>query len=572
MNQRQRMTWAALERGASTAPALPGYGIEDKDHPAYAGRDPGPDDYNIGGPSEFAEDVHPGPYGDSGAPALPGYGIEDQDHPAHQGQVGRQANLMTLVRKKSAKALRLAKVTLGKKANWNEVEDQAFAFMSMDDEALDASLDRLSGGFLADEAQDPVADFGAPEDNGMMARLEAMEQELVALRRASQNDPKGPTLGAKGKSAEEEKAEEKAVSAKQAKVRLASLFTACDMDNDGFVTKEDWMGPPAVFAALDTDRDGIIAKHEVMAGEVPEAFKKQWDKGDDDKGDDKDDDKDDDKAEAEKAEKKARLSRLARKLAKEIEEEDDEDAKEAKKAALAHVRKLAKKADEDEDEDDKAAGKKSDEDEDDKAAAKKAGKKSDEEEDEKAAGKKAKEEEDDKAAKAKLAFGHLADFDDDEMDMLAQAQFGLDDLGDDGPMACGDAGVQLTAGDEGDVELDEGGDDSDKEASFFATGFDPMGLADGTNLTALDKAAFATVFGGDDAEDEGAKDVVEDEGANEDKKANQRLASLLRPQPRKPSTGVRTVGTQARTASVRNEITELGNLWTSDPDVSGSFS
>jgi len=552
MNQRQRMTWAALDREAATAPATPGYGVEDQDHPAHEQDDPGKDDYNIGGPSEFAEDVHPGPYGDSGAPAIPGYGVEDQDHPAHQGQVGRQANLMTLVKQKSAKALRLAKATLGKKAEWAAIEDQAFAFMGMDDEALDASLTRLGGGFLAD-APAPVAeevtlggDFGTPEDNGVMARIEAMEQELNALKRAgrqaNQNDPKGQTLGATGKSAEEEKAEEKAVSAKSAasKAKLARLFTACDLDNDGFVTEEDWMGPPAVFAALDTDRDGIIAKHEVMAGEVPEAFKKQWDKGDADKGEDKEDkeDKKDDKE--------------AKKAAKQAEDEADKKSGDDEKI---ETKKGGKQAGDDGDDDDAKEGTK-----------KKAGAEGEDDEDKKA---------------SKQAFGHLADFDDEEMEMLQAMQYAQagEPDGDEGPMACGDAGVQLTAGDEPDGdEGGEGGEDSDKEASFFATGFDPMGLADGTNLTAADKAAFEEVFGkqaGDDDDDDDEKEGTKkagDEGEDEDKQASTRLASLLKPQPRKASTGVRTVGTQARTASARNEVGELSNLWTSDPDVSGCFS
>ena len=84
MTQRQRMTWAALDREAAAPPATPGYGVEDQDHPAHTQDDPGPHDYENGDTSSWAEDVHPPPYGDSGAPATPGYGVEDQDHPAHQ--------------------------------------------------------------------------------------------------------------------------------------------------------------------------------------------------------------------------------------------------------------------------------------------------------------------------------------------------------------------------------------------------------------------------------------------------------------------------------------------------------
>ena len=575
--KRQRMTWASQGRSAAAAPAIPGYGVEDQDHPAHTQDDPEAPDYMIGGPSEFAEDVHPGPYGDSGRPALPGVGVEDQDHPAHQGQVGRQANLMAMVRQKAAKALKLAKATLGKKAAWASVEDQAFNFMSMDDSALDASLGRLSGGFLAEDEDEGeiepevTADFGmeAEEVDPVMARLEALETEVMASRRANrrradQNDPTGKTLGTSGKSEEEAKAEEKAVSGKSARAKLARLFTACDLDNDGFVTEEDWMGPPEVFASLDRDRDGILARHEVLAGEVPEAFKKQWE----DKGDDKDEKKDDDKDEKkddDKDEKKAALARLvrqAKKLAAEIEEEEVASKKGGKKSEIEE--EVASKK----------GGKKSEIEE--KIESKKGGKKSEIEEkiESKKGGKKAADDTDEDGTDAsKKAFGHFAEFDENELSMMAEMDFdGLDD----GATACGDVMASKKAEDDGEGEGGEpdGDEESDKEASFFSTGFDPMGLADGTSLTAADKAAFAEVFGkqAEDDDDDGEAPEAEEPAEKATKEASRRLASLLKPQPRKPSTGVRSVGTQARVASGRNEVAELSNLWASDPDVSGSFS
>jgi len=527
------MTWAALDRGAAAAPAIPGYGVEDQDHPAHSQDDPGKDDYNIGGPSEFAEDVHPPPYGDSGPPAIPGYGVEDQDHPAHAGQVGRQASLMELVRRKSAKALVLAKATLtrgGKTASWGDIEDQAFGFMSMDDDALDASIGRLGGDFLGmeDELRGmfPDEEFGEAEmldeeeteAMSLEGRLKAMETELLAMRaaasrRADQNDPNGETLGADGKSEAEEKAEEAAANKEAARDPFMAMFDSYDTDGDGFVTVEDWGGPRAMFASLDTDGDGIIARHEVLAGceKLPnEAMQ-----------------------EACEAKKKA---------------SDDEDGKDA----------------------------------------------------------------------SKVAFGHMAELDEDELELLQAMQFGMDDLGDE-VVGCGDVMASKKAkkadddeaeddeddaevagkksdddeaeDDEDDAEVagkksgkkakkdadDEGGDDdeaeegSDKEASdaeFFQTGFDPMGLSDGTQLTAADDAAFREVFGSDEDGDE--KEGEDDEGS--DKEAS--LAAMLQPQKRKASTGVKSVGTVSKTAKAGkgNEIAELSSLWASDPDVSGSFS
>jgi hypothetical protein len=518
MSTRQRMTWAALDREAAAPPAIPGYGVEDQDHPAHTQDDPGKDDYNIGGPSEFAEDVHPGPYGDSGPPALPGVGVEDQDHPAHKGQVGRNASLMELVRRKSAKALVLAKATLGKTASWDNIEDQAYGYMSMDDGALDASIGRLGGDFLGMEEElmgmFPEEDMGMddvgmdePSMDPMEARLKAMEEELFAMRAAAdQNDPDGETLGAKGKSEDQEKKEEAAANKEARSAPFLAMFDAYDTDNDGFVTAEDWGGPRAMFASLDTDKDGIIARHEVQAG-------------------------------CEKMDNPAMEAACEAKKKKAGDDEDEEGDK---------------KASDDEDEDDK--------------------------------GKEA----------SKLAFGHEADFDEDELEMLSAMQF--DEAPEDEIMGCGDVmasdknakkgddddeddkGSDKEAkksdddGDDDEGGDDEGGDDdddegSDKEASgdaeFFAQGFDPMGLSDGTTLTAADKAAFNEVFGsGDD-------DADEDEGS--DKEAS--LASLLQPQKRTASKGVKSVGNVPKVASKKaNEVEELSSLWASDPDVSGSFS
>ena len=475
--RRQRMTWAALDREAAAAPAIPGYGVEDQDHPAHTQDDPGSAPYIIGGPSEFGEDVHQPPYGDSGPPATPGMGVEDQDHPAHQGQVGRNASIMELVRRKTAKALVLARATLGKTAGWDDIENQAFAYMSMDDQALDASVGRLGGDFLGmddlfmdDESGE---DFGepVPADDGLMARMQAMEEELMAMRAASgkksdQNDPDGETLGAPGKSEDEEKKEEDAANKEARSAPFLAMFDAYDTDGDGFVTDEDWGGPRSMFASLDTDNDGIIARHEVQAGceKLPEGpMRDNCESG------------------APGQEKKAG---------------DDEDDVEA--------------SDDDEGSDKEAS---------------------------------------------KVAFGGLADFDDDELDMLQAMQYGEDE--DDEVMGCGDVMASkkaddedeeddedydkeaaiILADDDGDEDDDEG--DSDKEASFFATGFDPMGLDDGTSLTAADKAAFNKVFGSDDDDADDADDA--DEGS--DKEAS--LEQMLRPQARKASTGVKSVGAVA---------------------------
>ncbi len=44
------------------------------------------------------------------------------------------------------------------------------------------------------------------------------------------------------------------------------LFRACDLDGDGFITREEWLGADAVFDALDTDADGKVSPDEILVG------------------------------------------------------------------------------------------------------------------------------------------------------------------------------------------------------------------------------------------------------------------------------------------------------------------
>ena len=44
------------------------------------------------------------------------------------------------------------------------------------------------------------------------------------------------------------------------------IFHAYDLDGDGFITREEWMGADAVFDALDADHDGKITPAEMGAG------------------------------------------------------------------------------------------------------------------------------------------------------------------------------------------------------------------------------------------------------------------------------------------------------------------
>ncbi len=45
-----------------------------------------------------------------------------------------------------------------------------------------------------------------------------------------------------------------------------SIFHVYDLDGDGFITREEWMGTDIVFDALDHDHDGRIGPDEMASG------------------------------------------------------------------------------------------------------------------------------------------------------------------------------------------------------------------------------------------------------------------------------------------------------------------
>jgi len=116
-------------------------------------------------------------------------------------------------------------------------------------------------------------------------------------------------------------------------------------------------------------------------------------------------------------------------------------------------------------------------------------------------------------------------------------------------------------------------------------GEDPMGLMDvamddgDTDLMSLyakeegddkDESAEEKEEDEEDAEAEAAE-TVQEEVEEEAKEKAEKKASRQRPQARKPSSGVKSLGGLSKQASGGGELGELSKLWDSAPDVSSAF-
>ena len=476
---RTRLTWAKTNRKASPGPATPGYnGPETLDHPA-AYEDPGPHDYENGDTSSWAEDPTKGPYPNSAHPALPGTD-EPQGHPAtdpkHYFPRGVSASLVKAMEKKAAKCIRIASAMLGQGAPQLAIEDQAVDLMSLPDRQIQATLQRLA----EDEEEGKEADDLMVEE----------DEDKTSSKKADEDEDTD----------DEDEAGEETAGKKAARFqRLAKYWTR-------------------------------VAK---AAGEVPEAFKKQWDK-DEDKSDSKDEDKSETKKEARSRSRKA--------------SDMPGDQNDPKHYNYRQQGKLADLAgDEDEallaamlDEETKGASE-DDEDEALLAAMLDEGMTASDEDDE------------DEALLAEMLKEDAPKEDAKEAMLGDDEQAMLDDmLADDAVLD----GVPVV---DEDVVIDE----------------DPMGLVDDGGFDDMElNSLYGSKFAGDDEkkEDAAAKSDVKEEKAEEKtpKEARSNKTAAVRPQPRKASNGVRAIGS-VPTAVADRDVENLSKLWESAPNISEIF-
>ena len=171
---RNRITWDDADfRRASSA-----YPEGEPASPAYQGQKDA-DAYDIGGPSEFAEDPHPGPYANGEHPATPDEGPAS---PAYKAAA---------LERKAAKCIRIASAMLGEGATVAAVEDQALALMDLSDRAIQASLSRIAGEEEVEEEEEEEVEEAAKGKKAyrhLASRVARLERVLIRLAEEEGDD------------------------------------------------------------------------------------------------------------------------------------------------------------------------------------------------------------------------------------------------------------------------------------------------------------------------------------------------------------------------------------------------
>ena len=190
---RNRLTW----RSASAHPATP---WEGHTHPASY-EDPVEDAYGID--SDFGAEVHEGPYVNGMPPASQGWVSE---HPASRRHLERKAS----------RCIQIAQSMLGKTASAREIEDQALALMDLSDGEVNRTLSRVASSFMVAEDMD--------EDDDVEAGMFAEDMEAH------------------------------------------DLFDAYDVEGNGMISRSEFGGSDEVFDAIDLDEDDMLSPYEVSQG------------------------------------------------------------------------------------------------------------------------------------------------------------------------------------------------------------------------------------------------------------------------------------------------------------------
>ncbi len=350
MAKRIRMT----HRNAAQPPAS--YGWE-PEHPAHKA-DPEADAYLIDNdgngvgsePSDFAEDVAPGPYAQGPAPASYGW---DPEHPAAKADAKgsapaekKAAMQRKAAERKAAKCIRIAQALLGT-ADSDTIEDQAVDFMDLTPDAINATMDRLSAAFLSEDdddgdveaygrdQNDPELGFGGKEAD----EADLVAEEMLAAMLAEEAEPE-PEAGVYAGEPEPEACGMEAEDGDPVEAMLAEMLApepTLDLgpEDDELLEDEPIMEDPldaeiGLEMVSDDDPMGLNAEDDPEASDdiLAQLFGGRS-AGDDDADEDEDAGDDEDADDSDEAD--------------EADDAGDDDEKEAKKAS-SNLRPKARKA------------------------------------------------------------------------------------------------------------------------------------------------------------------------------------------------------------------------------------
>lgn len=574
-------------RRASSPPNTPNEGIT---HPAGY-QDPGPDDYNIGGPSDFGEDVHPPPYRTSGPPHLP----EDDGgyrHPAAQpGAPMKNAALRKWANHRAVLCTKLARHFVG--------SEIAAAAEAGDDRALDM-LERQASIFM-DLSDDQLRESMINYKSAALP-VHKLARALLAGEDAEEEDTEDDDSEKK----ENPFAKKEAALLRAAKAAYRQRFAADEEEEEPEEETEDDDSEEAeetaskkASAAARLRRDiklarRLIAEAKADGDDVVEEAKKEVEEA---------------KKEASRR-AKAKKSAASRRAAEEEKAESEKAVSEAKEAEadlektagrLRRIAKTAKYASSVR----RAAGERLAEvmmaldDLKAKISEMEVGGRYSSDEDMGVMG----GEDDVDALLAEMEAEEAAGqyMGDDEMDeeamlaqMMAEQESGVeasDSMPEDtatlSQMMAEDAapeGGAVACGD--DIMADDGMGMVDDMSYFdeggFDVGMDPLDDPLG-DISGMEDPMLASIFASSPSMAVPGQPPVDlsnlSRQAGMNRSASARparpaaagSAPALRPQLKKPSVGVGKVGTQVRTAAANNDD-ELSKLWSSPPDINGFFS
>lgn len=226
---RERTTWnrEQISKLAAAAKKADDPRAMNQDH---LKEQPAADAYNIGGPSEFAEDVHPSnktwkaeysggevKRNEIGMPEMRG---DTFNHPEKTASEQEDEKDDDFLEKKAEVCIALAKRMLPKTASERVIEDQALAFMHMPDSALIDTATRLAaeeGDDEEEESSQKKEAQGQQQDDKKQSQQQQQDDKKQSQDQEQKKEAQGQQQDDKKQSQQEEKSQDQQDKGQQAK-------------------------------------------------------------------------------------------------------------------------------------------------------------------------------------------------------------------------------------------------------------------------------------------------------------------------------------------------------------------